>query len=54
MTVDLERNDLNHNKVCVSVSVKVTELFVIETYATVFHLVVTILGQLNMGLSTSI
>lgn len=47
MIVDLERNDLS--KVCVPGTVKVTELFKIEAYATVFHLVSTIEGQLEKG-----
>lgn len=45
MVVDLERNDLS--KICEPHTVKVTELFEIETYATVHHLVATIEGQLK-------
>ena len=45
MVVDLERNDLNH--VCVPGTVKVTRHFDVETYATVFHLVTTIIGKLR-------
>lgn len=44
MIVDLERNDLN--RVCIPGSVKVTELFEVETYATVFHLIANIIGTL--------
>lgn len=47
MVVDLERNDLNH--VCQAGSVKVTKHFEIEEYATVFHLVTTVVGTLEEG-----
>lgn len=49
MIVDLERNDLN--KVCIPGTVKVTELFGIEEYATVFHLVSNIAGDLRKDLN---
>jgi para-aminobenzoate synthetase component I len=45
MIVDLERNDLS--KVCKPYSVKVTDLFKLEQYSTVFHLVSTIVGTLR-------
>ena len=49
MIVDLERNDLS--KVCKPNSVKVTELFKLEEYETVFHLVATIEGKLKENVS---
>lgn len=45
MIVDLERNDLN--KICIPGTVKVRELFKMETYATVFHLVADVIGRLR-------
>ncbi len=50
MIVDLERNDLS--KVCKPFSVKVTELFKLEEYATVFHLVSTVIGELKENVSS--
>lgn len=50
MIVDLERNDLS--KVCEAYSVKVKDLFKIEEYATVFHLVSTIEGELRDNVSS--
>lgn len=45
MIIDLERNDLN--RICEAGSVKVVDLFRIETFATVFHLVSTIIGKVR-------
>jgi len=48
MIVDLERNDLG--RVCQYGTVKVTELAVLETFPTVFHLTSTVVGRLRPGI----
>ncbi|MBM4447078.1 MAG: aminodeoxychorismate synthase component I [Chloroflexi bacterium] len=45
MIVDLERNDLG--RVCQYGTVKVTELAILETFPTVFHLTSTVVGKLR-------
>jgi para-aminobenzoate synthetase component 1 len=47
MIVDLERNDLG--RVCRYGTVQVTELAILETYPTVFHLTSTVEGRLREG-----
>lgn len=47
MIVDLERNDLG--KISKTGTVKVTELFHLEEYATVYHLVSTVIGEIKEG-----
>jgi para-aminobenzoate synthetase component 1 len=47
MIVDLERNDIG--RVCRYGTVKVTELAILETYPTVFHLTSTVVGRLKAG-----
>jgi para-aminobenzoate synthetase component 1 len=49
MIVDLERNDLG--RVCRYGTVKVTELAMLETFPTVFHLTSTVTGRLRRGKS---
>jgi len=47
MIIDLERNDLG--RVCRVGSIRVPELYVLEKYPTVFHLVSTVTGELAPG-----
>lgn len=47
MIVDLQRNDIG--RVCRYGSVKVTELAILETWPTVFHLTSTVVGWLSEG-----
>jgi para-aminobenzoate synthetase component 1 len=49
MIVDLERNDIG--RVCQYGSVKVTELAILETFPTVFHLTSTVVGKLRQGVN---
>jgi anthranilate synthase component 1 len=49
MLIDLERNDLG--RICVSGSVKVDELMVLESYAHVHHIVSNVSGTLRAGVT---
>jgi para-aminobenzoate synthetase component 1 len=49
MIVDLQRNDIG--RVCRYGTVKVTELAILETWPTVFHLTSTVVGQMCEGKS---
>jgi len=49
MIVDLERNDLG--RVCRYGTVNVTELAILETFPTIFHLTSTVVGRLRRGKS---
>ncbi len=49
MIVDLERNDLG--RVCRYGTVRVSELAILETFPTVFHLTSTVVGRLREGKS---
>lgn len=50
MIVDLERNDLG--RICRYGTVEVTELAILETFPTVFHLTSTVVGRLCSGKSS--
>lgn len=50
MVVDLMRNDLN--RCCKAGSIGVPELFRLESYSTVFHLVATVVGELRDDVSS--